>query len=167
MRYLSDDERTALLAACKASDSRDLYAFVLFALTTGARKGEIEASNGRSVDLAALGNVPQNQERRSAWRAPDDRGCALLASRKRDCERVCSPSTSRRHGTRRLPRGDNNFRFHDLRHTWLGAGAERCQPGRSRDAARSQGAGDDVAVLRTSVMPALRRLVDRLMGDVA
>src|ERR1700687_1478701 len=33
VRWLSDDERAALLAACKASDSPDLYAFVLFALT--------------------------------------------------------------------------------------------------------------------------------------
>jgi integrase len=41
VRFLSDEERVALLAACKASESPDLYLFVLFAVTTGARKGEI------------------------------------------------------------------------------------------------------------------------------
>ena len=40
-RFLSDDERTRLLAACKASPWPRLYALVLLALTTGARKGEL------------------------------------------------------------------------------------------------------------------------------
>ena len=51
VRWLSDDERARLLAACRASDSPDLYAFVLFALTTGARKGEIAALEWAQVDL--------------------------------------------------------------------------------------------------------------------
>ena len=46
VRWLSDDERTALLAACKASDSPDLYPFVLFALTTGAARAKSQPSNG-------------------------------------------------------------------------------------------------------------------------
>jgi hypothetical protein len=36
--FLSDDERTALLAACKASASPDLYAVVLFAPTGDIRQ---------------------------------------------------------------------------------------------------------------------------------
>ena len=43
MRYLSDEERKALLAAARASDEPQLYP-VVFALSTGARKGEILAS---------------------------------------------------------------------------------------------------------------------------
>lgn len=52
VRFLTDDERTRLLAACKASESRDLYKFVLTALTTGARKGELRGLRWRDVDLA-------------------------------------------------------------------------------------------------------------------
>jgi integrase len=39
VRYLSDEERKALLKACKSSDSKQLYPIVVFALSTGARKG--------------------------------------------------------------------------------------------------------------------------------
>ena len=38
---MSDDERKRLLDACKASDNEHLYPVVVFALSTGARKGEI------------------------------------------------------------------------------------------------------------------------------
>ncbi|WP_169546455.1 tyrosine-type recombinase/integrase [Sneathiella aquimaris] len=40
-RYLLDDERDALLAACKSSPNKQLYPIVVFALSTGARKSEI------------------------------------------------------------------------------------------------------------------------------
>ena len=40
-QFLSDDERKRLLEACKASDNPHLYPVVVFALSTGARKGEI------------------------------------------------------------------------------------------------------------------------------
>lgn len=39
-RFLSDEERARLLAACRESYNADLYPFVLFALTTGCRRGE-------------------------------------------------------------------------------------------------------------------------------
>jgi len=40
MRYLDDDERKALLEACKASENAQLYTIVVFALSTGSRKSE-------------------------------------------------------------------------------------------------------------------------------
>lgn len=50
-RFLSDDERQRLLQACKASSWPRLYALVLMALTTGARKGELLGLRWRDVDL--------------------------------------------------------------------------------------------------------------------
>lgn len=40
-RFLEKEEIQVLLAACKKVNSDHLYAFVLFALSTGARKGEV------------------------------------------------------------------------------------------------------------------------------
>lgn len=50
-RFLSDDERTRLLEACKASRWPRLYLLVLMALTTGARKGELIGIKWADVDL--------------------------------------------------------------------------------------------------------------------
>lgn len=51
VRFLSDDERARLLVACRASAWPKLYALVLLALTTGARKGELLGLRGRDIDL--------------------------------------------------------------------------------------------------------------------
>ena len=40
-RFLQDDERPALLTACRTSEWDKLYLLVLLALTTGARQGEL------------------------------------------------------------------------------------------------------------------------------
>lgn len=50
-RFLSDAERAGLLDACKASKWPRLYALVLAALTTGARKGELLGLRWAEVDL--------------------------------------------------------------------------------------------------------------------
>jgi len=50
-RFLSDAEREALLAACKASSWPRLYVLVLMALTTGARKGELVGLRWGDVDF--------------------------------------------------------------------------------------------------------------------
>jgi integrase len=50
-RFLSDEEITALLDACKVSENTDLFAFVLLAITTGARKGELLALEWVNVDV--------------------------------------------------------------------------------------------------------------------
>lgn len=50
-RFLSDEERGRLLEACRASPWPRLYALVLLALTTGARKGELLGLRWADVDL--------------------------------------------------------------------------------------------------------------------
>lgn len=51
VRFLSDTERNSLLAACRASSWTMLYPLVLLALTTGARRGELEALAWGDIDL--------------------------------------------------------------------------------------------------------------------
>jgi len=50
-RFLSDDERARLLSACKAAPWPRLYALVLMALTTGARKGELMGLRWANIDM--------------------------------------------------------------------------------------------------------------------
>lgn len=51
VRFLTDDERSRLLAAARGSKWDRLSLFVLLALTTGARRGELEGLRWRDVDL--------------------------------------------------------------------------------------------------------------------
>lgn len=50
-RFLSDDERKALLVECEASDSEALAPLVKLALATGARKSELVGLQWANVDL--------------------------------------------------------------------------------------------------------------------
>ena len=51
VRFLSDDEREALLRECKASNHPDLYLAVVLALSTGARQMESMGLHWDQVDL--------------------------------------------------------------------------------------------------------------------
>ncbi|HXI15022.1 MAG TPA: site-specific integrase [Chloroflexota bacterium] len=51
VRFLSDDERKALLTACKASRDPNVYPFVLLALATGARYSNLRMLSWADVDL--------------------------------------------------------------------------------------------------------------------
>jgi integrase len=67
-RFLSDDERTALLDACAKSEWRGLHALVLLAITTGARKGELINLRWADVDLKkgfALVRETKNDDQRT------------------------------------------------------------------------------------------------------
>jgi len=52
VRFLSDGERTALLAACRHSRWDKLYLLVVLALMTGSRKGELLGIHWEQVDWA-------------------------------------------------------------------------------------------------------------------
>ncbi len=51
VRFLDDDERERLLAACRASESPLLYPIVVLAMSTGMRKGEILGLQWQQVDF--------------------------------------------------------------------------------------------------------------------
>jgi integrase len=118
VRFLSDEERARLLAACKASASRDLYTVVLFCLTTGCRKGEAAALLWSNVDLRrrwAVFSVTKNGDARGVplTNAVTD----LLRQRARDDERVFPVDITKPWHAAVVAAGLADFRFHDLRHT--------------------------------------------------
>lgn len=141
VRYLTADERGALLEACKAS-SADLHALVVTALCTGARAGELLGLTWRDVDLErkrAILNRTKNDERRALSLA----GPALEALRERakvrriDTDLVFPAPLPDKPAAKEAKKeakpgpfdyakpfkdaisaaGITDFRFHDLRHT--------------------------------------------------
>lgn len=127
-RILSDDEITRLLEACKQSKSRYLYTIVLFALTTGARRGEILGLEWRCVDfenrLAQLKETKNGRPRSVALADPvlvelKD----LYAIRDRSKPLVFASKTAfgridiKKAWMEALKRaGIENYTFHDQRH---------------------------------------------------
>lgn len=137
VRYLTAEERAALLEACQAQGA-DLYALVVCGLCTGARAGELLGLTWRDVDLErkrAVLNRTKNEERRALTLA----GPALEVLRERSKVRridtdLVFPAPL---GEKPLEPGEaarpfdyakpfrtalgkakvTDFRFHDLRHT--------------------------------------------------
>ncbi len=70
IRFLSDDELPALLAAVRASSHPDLLPAVLLALTTGARKGEILGLRWSQIDFKRRAiTLHQGETKNDAGRA--------------------------------------------------------------------------------------------------
>jgi integrase len=168
VRWLSDDERSALLAACKASDSPDLYPFVLFALTTGARKGEVAALEWAQVDLerrwATFPRTKNGDARGVPLTGPV---CTLFATRPRERSRVFPVDITKAWHTA-IDRADIvNFRFHDLRHS---CASTLVQNGANlAEVATLLGHRGLQMTLRYSHVgnAGTSRLVDRVMGAIA
>jgi integrase len=80
VRYLTDDERSRLLAACKESGNRYLYPLVLAALSTGMRQGELLGVCWRDIDLDQ-GTIYLEQTKNKRRRAVPLVGKALDAIR--------------------------------------------------------------------------------------
>ena len=51
IRFLSDEERDRLLDACKVNEARNLYPYVVLALSTGMRRSEVRFLTWDQVDL--------------------------------------------------------------------------------------------------------------------
>lgn len=129
VRYLSDEERAALLNACRESDYKPLYLIALFALTTGMRRGELFGLRWQDVDferrIAVLQNT-KNGDRRSVPIVPE---VAELLREHGRVRKLGSDQIFVAGGASEVNDFDEawyaalekaeieDFRFHDLRHT--------------------------------------------------
>lgn len=130
VRYLSDDERQRLLAACRASVWPRLYVFVLMALTTGARRGELLGLRWCDLDLEraeAILEDTKNGDRRILVLLPQvveelqhfmpkdgtESKALLFRSRLRPSQPYSTPKVFNEAVD---AAGIKNFRFHDARH---------------------------------------------------
>ena len=129
VRFLSHDERDALLRECKVH-SATLHAIVVVALSTGARKGEILGLRWPDLDLGAqrarmIFHDTKNGERRAAPLTGFAFDLLLDHARVRRLDTdLVFPGTKGRplvvdkmFGEARDRAGIKDFRFHDLRHT--------------------------------------------------
>ncbi|MGE3319093.1 MAG: tyrosine-type recombinase/integrase [Candidatus Berkiella sp.] len=128
VRFLSDEERSRLLTACKESSSPYLYPITVLALSTGGRRMEVIGLRWCDINfersIITL-HETKNGERHILPLA----GHALdliqvLAQDKTDCEFVFPGKNTKAPVDIRTPwenalkrAGINDFKFHDLRHS--------------------------------------------------
>ena len=131
VRFLSDDERATLIAACSTSDWRPLAALVLLAISTGARRGELTSLKWEDVDMKA-GRATVHDTKNGDRRVLPLVGKALGAIRQLKLNNSAKSAYVFPHPNG-LPEPYyhfdshwyaaismaklQNFRFHDLRHT--------------------------------------------------
>ena len=134
-RFLSDDERQALLMECKASTSRWLYTVVVLAISTGMRSSEIMGLRWSRVDVVR-GQVLLQDTKNGSSRAVPLTGLALTLMqvaanvRQIDTDLVFYGSEPKRPDcpikavdlkkpwmTAVAKAKLTDFRFHDLRHS--------------------------------------------------
>jgi integrase len=176
VRYLTEDERKRLLAVCKTSYWPRLYALVLMALTTGARRGELLRMTWQDIDVsgaAAFVRTSKNGEPRVLPLTP-----AVVTELKRFLgkpeqlvfgseRRPGKPMCIEAHWKSALKQAKiSNFRFHDCRHSCASALAQ--QGASLLELADVLGHRTMAMVRRYSHLSigSKRRLVDRVLGDI-
>lgn len=131
VRFLSDDERSRLLIACKESKNHMLYVAVLLSLSTGGRQAEIMTLNWADVDLSA-GRAILHNTKNGERRALPIRGLALDTLRdyaqrwKKDSlllfpskKKLSQPIDLRVPWEIALQHAEvSDFHWHDLRHSF-------------------------------------------------
>lgn len=132
VRFLSDDERDKLLAACKVSRCKHLYPSVVLALATGMRSAEVRYLTWNDIDLSK-GVIILRDTKNKETRRVSLRGFALEIMREHAKVRQLGtpwifpgefsaktgkPVTLREAWIEaREAAGIPEFRFHDLRHS--------------------------------------------------
>ena len=125
---LSDEEREALLKACRESTNSYLHSIVVLALSTGMRQGEIMNLRWQDVDLEK-GRIVLLQTKNDLPRTVPLAGYALellkehSRVRRLDSDLLFPGKNPKKPVFIRAPwvkavkeAGLSNFRFHDLRH---------------------------------------------------
>jgi integrase len=132
IRYLSDDERKALLAACKASTDPNIYCAVMLALATGARASNLrnltwgdvdleqwrlrflQTKNGQPRYVPVVGPA-QRVLQQQFDKDPTQTGWVFKGARDKVPASLDAPWRVVRAAAGLV--GDKHCRFHDLRHT--------------------------------------------------
>jgi integrase len=130
VRFLSDQERHQLLAACQASHNPYLHTIVVLALATGVRRGELQGMHWPDIDLKR-GTLTFHETKNGERRAVPLTGQAFTLMqqhakvRRIDTVLVFPNASGKRpvgireaweYAIKRA--GIKDFRFHDLRHTF-------------------------------------------------
>lgn len=132
-RYLSGAETKKLLDACKRSDNPQLYPFVVVALNTGMRLGEITALEWKDIDFRRgilrvdnkkdhhtknyqVRTIPMNEFLIEVLRKTPRRLDSPYVFTRKDGEKFQKMRTGYRNAVKRS--GIPHVRFHDLRHTF-------------------------------------------------
>jgi integrase len=130
-RFLSDEERERLLAACRSSESVHLYPIVMLALSSGMRRGEILGLRWEDIDLQKMRitlNETKNGDSRlvplvgKAYESIRDlylklepQGQDLVFPSPNNPTQPISIRTAWETAIKKA--NISNFRFHDLRHS--------------------------------------------------
>jgi integrase len=142
VRFLSEEERERLLAACRAAAWPRLYLLVLLAITTGARRSELLGLRWRDIDLGPsrfAGWTPTATI--ATTKNNDPKLLPLVPAVVQELQRFAGAPSALVFPSRRKPslpygfgvqwkeacRAANvrRFRFHDLRHTCASYLAQR------------------------------------------
>ena len=128
-RYLSDEERERLLAACRASANRYLLPVVVLAISTGMRRGEIMNLRWSDIDFLR-GSILLTATKNDTSRSIPLTSLALMLLqdlakvRRLDAPLVFygslpnKPTDLKKPWEAAMRQAElENFRFHDLRHT--------------------------------------------------
>ena len=176
VRFLADDERQRLIA--ETAKDPLLHAFVVLALSTAARAGELLALEWRDVDLKQgqlLLRITKNSQPRTAWiqgealrllrehgkvrRIGEDRVFVSLTGKRYRYEKVFAAACKAADVER--------FRFHDLRHS---AATYLAREGATEQQLRAIGGWKSAVVSRyvhlaaTETRDLVQKMNERILG---